>query len=396
MPPDVPSTAEVRTGACTHTGALYGIMAEWRQLWERCPHATPFQTPEWLVTWWRHFGRGGLWTLCFRDVDGRLVGVAPLYVQTADGLRTVRLVGAGLSDYLDVLCEESWRQAVVRALLDELDRYPERWDVAEFQQLPAESPLLHTDGRHADETVDGEPCPVLRLESLAPGPRAALGGPAAASPDLPASLDSELRRDLLRPRGGAISVRLLTNIAQDQRRLQRAFGNAAVETATIATAAELFAELRRLHAARWNARGKPGVLADDDAWSFHEEAARALFGHGVVRLLALRAGAAIRGVLYVFHAGDRASYYLGGFDPECRQYGIGNQLVAHAIRAAAGEGLQYFDFLRGREAYKYRWGAQDTATFCRRLYRNPVLRHGSPEIFQPRVDSSESAVRSVA
>jgi CelD/BcsL family acetyltransferase involved in cellulose biosynthesis len=42
-------------------------------------------------------------------------------------------------------------------------------------------------------------------------------------------------------------------------------------------------------------------------------------------------------------------------------------LVGCAIEAAAEEGAREFDFLRGREAYKYRWGARDRPTFGRRL-----------------------------
>lgn len=68
------------------------------------------------------------------------------------------------------------------------------------------------------------------------------------------------------------------------------------------------------------------------------------------------------GVYYGFIWRRRASYYLSGFDPAFRQYGIGNQLVAHAIEEAASE-ADVFDFLRGQEPYKYRWGAEDQPTF---------------------------------
>jgi CelD/BcsL family acetyltransferase involved in cellulose biosynthesis len=37
------------------------------------------------------------------------------------------------------------------------------------------------------------------------------------------------------------------------------------------------------------------------------------------------------------------------------------------------EGLKEFDFLRGREDYKYRWGAIDRPSYARRLWpRTPA------------------------
>ncbi len=64
-------------------------------------------------------------------------------------------------------------------------------------------------------------------------------------------------------------------------------------------------------------------------------------------------------------------YYLGGFDPDYAALSPGALLVGHAIEAAVREGAVAFDFLRGREAYKRRWGARDTPTYCRRLRQTP-------------------------
>src|SRR5512135_3573063 len=48
-------------------------------LWSRCPGATPFQAPEWLILWRRAFGEGDPWTLALRH-EGRLVGLVPLFL----------------------------------------------------------------------------------------------------------------------------------------------------------------------------------------------------------------------------------------------------------------------------------------------------------------------------
>jgi CelD/BcsL family acetyltransferase involved in cellulose biosynthesis len=38
---------------------------------------------------------------------------------------------------------------------------------------------------------------------------------------------------------------------------------------------------------------------------------------------------------------------------------MGSMLVLHALERAADEGTRAFDFLRGSEPYKYRFGARD-------------------------------------
>ena len=316
--------------------ALGELAEEWHELWLRCPAATPFQSPAWLLPWWTSFGQGRPWALAFRDPAGRLIGLAPLYLLEEDGARTVRFIGAGVSDYLDVLVAPGFEESVIAPLLDELQRHASPWDAVEFQQLPPESPLLRISGGTPLHTAAGEPCPVLSLQDA-----------------------------------GAGSARLKANVAADRRRLEKRVGRAVFESATPATLAACFDELRKLHAARWASRSGAGVLADADVAAFHGMALRALFERGIALLHVLRAGSRVAGAYYGFVHRRRAYYYLGGFDPELGRFGIGNQLVSHAIDEARGEGAITFDFLRGRESYKYRWGAVDRPTVCARLVRRP-------------------------
>lgn len=60
--------------------------------------------------------------------------------------------------------------------------------------------------------------------------------------------------------------------------------------------------------------------------------------------------------------------YPRGFDPALEQLSVGSLLVAEALAMAVSEGRRTFDFLRGGEPHKYRWGAVDHPTF-RRLIR---------------------------
>jgi CelD/BcsL family acetyltransferase involved in cellulose biosynthesis len=97
--------------------------------------------------------------------------------------------------------------------------------------------------------------------------------------------------------------------------------------------------------------------------AFHRVASAGLLAHGILRLYALRLNGQIVASYHGFRRGERAYYYLGGFDPEWKRFGVGNLIIDHAMGEAATEGAKVFNFLRGRESYKYRWGAKDDPTY---------------------------------
>ena len=144
-------------------------------------------------------------------------------------------------------------------------------------------------------------------------------------------------------------------------------GQVKIEQANENNFAELFEALLSLHEARWRMNELSGVLCDCEVRNFHHDAAFGLLSHDALRMYALRLDARIIASLYAFHHGRCTYYYLSGFDPQFRRYSPGTILVAHAIREAIREGDVSFDFLRGREDYKYRWGARD-----RPIYRKQV------------------------
>src|SRR5206468_3397596 len=114
-----------------------------------------------------------------------------------------------------------------------------------------------------------------------------------------------------------------------------------------------------LHARRWRSRWQPGVLFGRRIQQFHRAAARGLLEEGSLRLHALRLDGRTVASLYCFAQAGVGYYYLGGFDPDLARRSVGTLLTAHAMEEAVREGCREFDFLRGREPYKYRWGCRD-------------------------------------
>src|SRR5579871_3228626 len=81
---------------------LHEFRPEWTRFLCACASATPFQTPEWLLTWWPHFGSGKMHVLVFRRA-AQTIGILPAFLHEWHGRRQLTLIGTGLSDYLDPL-----------------------------------------------------------------------------------------------------------------------------------------------------------------------------------------------------------------------------------------------------------------------------------------------------
>jgi CelD/BcsL family acetyltransferase involved in cellulose biosynthesis len=321
--------------------ALERLRAEWELLWERCPDATPFQSPEWLLPWWRHLGRGRAHGLALR-LEGELAGLALFVTRSYFGLplRRVSLLGTGVTDYLDLLLLPGARRAAAEAVLSHLGAHLSDRDFCDFQQLPPGSPLR-----------EAGPPPSLRIAVAPQGVCPVL--------HLPERLEGLEK---------ALPHRIRSNARYYSRRLARA-GDAVFETANRETLSTTLDALFRLHQARWNRRLLPGAFAGIRLRRFHREVAGRFLERGWLRLHALRLDGRVRGVLYCFSCRGRAYYYSGGFDPALAPFSPGTLMIARAVEDAVRDGCRSFDFLRGDERYKYLWGAADRETARLLLWR---------------------------
>ena len=312
----------------TSTDELDQIAPQWDALWRRSPQATPFQSPHWLLPWWRSFGSDAPFVV-MSSTNGKLEALAPLYIlRDEDSDESLGMfIGTGISDYLDILGDpEPLADAIASADC-------QLWD---FQQLRPTSSLLSMPLRDgwSDNVEEQEPCPILALD------------------DLDQSLSTHARKKL-----------------RYYRRCAERLGEVRYETANADSLDALLQSLFELHAARWQRRGLPGVLADETTQHFHRDAARRMLDAGALRMYAMHIGNRVRGVFYGFAHHDTVYYYLSGYDPDLEKISIGNTLVAHAVDEAIRDGAKVFDFLRGAEEYKYAWGAKDRMNRRRQMFR---------------------------
>jgi CelD/BcsL family acetyltransferase involved in cellulose biosynthesis len=310
------------------TVALERLRPEWIELWERTPNAGPFQHPDWLLAWWQHIGDGKLLVLTAYE-GAALVAVAPFYIYSdqASGVRQLTLLGNGIADRGDILiCEET--PEAEQALGESMLTHRKHWNCYDFRDVPANSSLVPLVCQKIGGSISEDtPHVVISLDAWKAG----------GSGELPARALADLRR---------------------RRRRAEEFGRVRLELAHVQNVDRALERLFALHAARWHARGEAGVLAQSSLESFHRDIAERFAGRGWLRLHLLYIGDRLIAANYGFCVKRRAYSYIGGFDPEMATLGPGRIIVHEMIKYAVEEGAEEFDFLRGDEEYKRRWGGE--------------------------------------
>ncbi|MDQ3692424.1 MAG: GNAT family N-acetyltransferase [Chloroflexota bacterium] len=117
------------------------LQAEWDELYENCPRATPFQSWAWLYSWWEVYGEGRfeLRLVTVREAGGLLVGLLPLMVRRGLAFGRLLLVGGDvMTPYKDVLVRDGWEENVARAGAQVLKGLG-GWRVADLQELMPEA-----------------------------------------------------------------------------------------------------------------------------------------------------------------------------------------------------------------------------------------------------------------
>ncbi len=313
---------------------LESLWAEWQELYQRSPQATPFQSPAWLIPWARHFAPDRTQAIAVRRAR-TLIALIPFF--TWQG--SVLLAGTGPTDYIDGLFandDDRVGTAVLTALSNAADELS--CTAIDMQQLRPDSPLLTAPPPRGWRSAveDGALCPVTPLCGA-----------------------SGLAR---------VSQRLQKNLAQCRRRIDSLRGH--VTQLHISDDPEPAARtLERLHASRWEQRGEPGVLNASLMQRFLRDALRESSLAGMLRFHTLEIQGNTVAALLAVQGHEAAYFYLSGFDPAWSRISPGMVTIAAAMTTAAGEGAREFHFLRGREPYKYRLGAADRSTVRRMLTR---------------------------
>jgi CelD/BcsL family acetyltransferase involved in cellulose biosynthesis len=329
------------------------LQAEWLQLLSQIPFQSVFFTPQWQENWWQHFGNGRqLYVLAVRSDDGVLQGLAPLMLDSR-GTTPARLEFIGdvdLCDYCDLLVAPAHQQAVgdalVHYLISELGEAVELWLTNLTCHSPVSAVVRHglVEQGLSVEMDEIETCPAIAL-------------PADWETYL-AQLRSKDRHEM-------------------RRKIRRATSTAHLAYTVTDNAAQLDEELEtffRLHRMS-REHGKRGFMTEEKA-AFFRTMAHCFWRQGWLELAFLRADGVVVAGLCCFTYGTTYAAYNAGYHPDYGQLSAGIVLFADRIHSAIAREFTCFDFLRGNEPYKYRFGATDRPLY-QLLARTPCAVPGA-------------------
>jgi CelD/BcsL family acetyltransferase involved in cellulose biosynthesis len=292
---------------------------EWLELAERHGDSTYFQTPDWVLSWWETIAarpptRVALWRGESGELDA-LVALSRtrerLHRRLPLGLHLYANAGSGAgdADHCAWLVAPHRRQAVAEWLSEAIggSALLVRSAAADWpaQCLPAGA-----------RQVGDIACPRLLLP------------PATDTGEPSKDFVRQLRRFTRRLERKGVQFEWVSPAAVDERLLDGLF----------ALKPEFFRDDRRAFHLRLSRRAGPD--------------------RGPAAVVARR-GEQIVGMLYGFWWRETFAAYQHGWDREYARDALGNVLVLHALGFAGEYGARTFDFLRGSEAYKYRFGASD-------------------------------------
>lgn len=331
-------TLEIRTYRTLDE--LQAIDAAWRDLLAHYPDATTFSTPEWLISWWRNFGRDQELLVAGFFSDSRLVALAafsltPFRVASTIPLRQLRLMGDGSkdSDNLDLPVIPGFEERFAAALLRFLESERSHWDFGELNTLPPQSP-----GADALRQLL-ERKKWVAVEKTRP----------ASAIALPATWEEYLRQLSAKERG---------KIAYYSKRLEKKYQARFYKCETESELLLCLEALYDLHQKRWQSAGEPGSFASAARRQFYADIGRLFLARGLLEFWLLELNGQTAAAQFGFRYGNTVSQLQEGFDRQYSNDSVGYLLRAHVIQELIAQGVRTYDFLGGEPGYKAKWGAQ--------------------------------------
>lgn len=292
-------------------------------------------TPEFMETWWDTLGQGKLAVITVIQ-DDELIGVAPFFVNTNDnGLQQLGLVGCkNVADYLDCIYDPDYQDEFFATIGDILSTTRVMWETAELCNIPEHSPtkaLLPKHLRFPIDQTQQDVCPVIEL-------------PDTWDKYLD-SLERKQRHEIRRKfrkmeREVAFEFELVTK-PQD------------VEQAT-----QTFI---KLHAASSEDKAH---FWDDEHREFFKTFLMKAAEKNWLRLFFLKIEGEAVSTMLIFDYNNHYYLYNSGYLSDAyTSLGTGSILTAYTIQHAIEQGKSQYDFLRGDEEYKFKFGARPEPIF---------------------------------
>lgn len=308
---------------------------EWNNLLKESIQDTPFLRYEYQNTWWEHKG-GGEWKdaklllITAREND-QLIGIAPLFIAEYENEQAILLNGSiEISDYLDVIVKKDDHTRFISGLLDFLaSNLADNWSRLDWYNLPDNSPTLLALKEEATKRGWTHHEEVYR-----PTPRIALNG----------SFDDYLAR---------IEKKQRHEIRRKMRRAAESELN--VKFNLIGPDADIEKEINDFFALMIQDSNKANFLhpamREQMTAVLHEAYKNNYLWLGFLEIDGVKTAASLN-----FDYENKLWGYNSGVSRSHMDLSPGWVLLSHTIQWCCDNNRYEFDFMRGDEDYKYRFG----------------------------------------
>jgi CelD/BcsL family acetyltransferase involved in cellulose biosynthesis len=332
--------------------AFNALAEEWNTLVKNSASDVPFLHHEYLSTWWQTLGGGewaeaALYIITARQSDRSLAGIAPLFLsQNRDGVPALMLLGSiEISDYLDLIAPPNLLPEFVEQLFTHLDSpQAPAWRVLDWYNILDTSETLKIIASAAERrgwlyTQEVyQHCPYIPL----PGDwEIYLAG-------IDKKQRHEIRRKIRRFENQEEPTRWY--IVEDGKTLDQ----------------EMDAFLDMMAQDVDKRRFLTPIMREQ-----MKLAAKAFFNLGWLQLSFLEVGGRKAASYLNLDYKDHLWIYNSALNFDFREISAGWVLLGYLLQWANENKRKAFDFMRGDEDYKYRFGAID-----RRVMRAVIRRDG--------------------
>ena len=331
-PADINASRDLLVREFNHPSAFSSLSGEWDELTSRCAAGSPFLTAAWNMLWWHYWHQDRrLKILALYEADGKLCGIAPFCSGSAADDTTLTLLGSpDVCDYRDFTVARGAESRFYHALIAYLQ--PPRRVTLTLNSLRHHSPTLaffRTLAQREELEV------VITLEDTAP------------RMDLPSDFESYLN---------ALPAKERHEIRRKKRRAEKEgpldferLSDPARATAAMPAFLDLFRA----------SGGMKRAFLTPQREGFLRALAEAFSRRGRLDLYALSLNGRAITYLLCFSYNRTLYLYNSAYDTRYAHLSPGGVAIALCIEDAIKRGIGSFEFLRGSEAYKYRFGGSD-------------------------------------
>ena len=321
---------------------------EWNDLLKESVSDTPFLRHEYQRGWWEHRG-GGEWqnaqlVLVSAREAGKLIGIAPLFIAEYEGKPALLLIGSiEISDYLDLIVRMDDHARFITGLLDFLaSSLADSWSAVDWYNLPDSSPTL------AALKAESESRGWVHLEEMyRPTPRIALNG----------DFDEYLSRVEKKQRH------------EIRRKMRRAIESERGVRWFISDMADPEAEIDSFLKLMEQDQGKASFLQEPMRTQMRD-VIRTAHENGWLWLAFLEADGQRIAAALNFDYENKLWGYNAGVNRDFMDLSPGWVLLGYVLEWCCQNGRYEFDFMRGDEDYKYRFGGVNKYVMRAKLTRS--------------------------